>query len=100
MRTTLEKVEQGSHLDPHDPAVAELRRTILSRIADLQFPEQEPTVKPVAVGTHNSEIKPALDPSPYRAAASADVVTLIVKTRANPRIAAKDKTEPDKRDQP
>jgi hypothetical protein len=35
LRRTLEQVEQGSQIGPDDPAVTELRRTLLQRIAIL-----------------------------------------------------------------
>lgn len=36
LRKTLEQVEQDPQIGSDDPAVAELRRTLLHRIADLQ----------------------------------------------------------------
>ena len=37
LRKTLADIEQGRSVDPNDPAVCELRRMILLRIADLEI---------------------------------------------------------------
>jgi hypothetical protein len=36
LRRTLEQVEQGSQIGPDDPAVTELKRTLLQRIGILE----------------------------------------------------------------